>query len=186
LWHAVVGDASFYELLYRMDEEIAAKARQAGCGHCGGRLDSARYRRKPRGTSLDLGPTYERRLSFCCDACRRRTTPRSVRFLGRRVYLGAMVIVAAALRQGVTPVRASKLGELVGVDRRTLMRWRRWWLERMPRTDFWKRARGSFDRPVDERGLPGCLLERFTGAPREALVATLRFLSPLGTSDALI
>ena len=33
MWHAVVGDARFYELLYKMDEEIAAKARQAGCGN---------------------------------------------------------------------------------------------------------------------------------------------------------
>jgi hypothetical protein len=182
LWHAVVGDASFYELLCRMDEEIAAKARQEGCGHCGGRLDSARYRRKPRGARFDLGPAYERRLSFCCDGCRRRTTPRSVRFLGRRVYLGAVVVLAAALRQGITPVRAGKLGELFGVDRRTLMRWRRWWLDRMPRTDFWKRARGWFDRPVDEGGLPGCLLERFTGTARDAVMAVLRFLSPLSTA----
>jgi hypothetical protein len=109
-------------------------------------------------------------------------TPPSLRFLGRRVYLGAVVVLAAALRQGITPVRAGKLRELFGVDRRTLMRWRRWWLERMPRTDFWKRARGSFDRPVDEGGLPGCLLERFTGAPRDVVVAALRFLAPLSTT----
>lgn len=182
MWHAVVDDASFYELLYRMDEEIAAQARQAGCPQCGGRLDSARYRRKPRGASFDLGPSYERRESFCCDGCRRRLTPPSLRFLGRRVYLGAVVVLATALRQGVTPVRAGKLREVFGVDQRTLMRWRRWWLERVPRTDFWKTARGALDVPVDESRLPGCLLERFLGKPRDAAVAALRFLSPLSTT----
>jgi hypothetical protein len=182
LWHAVVGDASFYELLYRADEEIAAKARQGGCGHCGGRLDSARYRRKPRGASLDLGPAYERRLSLCCDECRRRTTPASLRFLGRKVYLGAVVVLATALRQGVTPVRAGKLREVFGVDHRTLMRWRGWWLEKVPRTDFWTTARGALDVPVDESRLPASLLERFRGKPRDAAVAALRFLSPLSTA----
>jgi len=183
LWHAVVGDASFYELLYRVDEEIAAKARQEGCGHCGGRLDSARYRRKPRGASLDLGPAYERRLSFCCDGCRRRTTPVSLRFLGRRVYLGVVVVLATALRQGVTPERASKLREMFGVDRRTLDRWRRWWLESFVHTRLWRAARGDFAAVVEESLLPGSLLERFAGPPREALVATLRFLSELSTTS---
>ena len=183
MWQTVVGDANFYELLYRMDEEIAAKARQGGCGHCGGRLDSARYRRKPRGASLDLGPAYERRLSFCCDGCRRRTTPPSLRYLGRRVYLGAAVVLAAALRQGVTPVRASKLRELFGVDHRTLVRWRRWWLESFVRTRLWRAARGDFAVPVEEGLLPASLLERFVGPPRDALVVTLRFLAALSTTS---
>lgn len=182
MWHAVVGDASFYELLVKADEEIAAKAREKGCGHCGGRLDSARYRRKPRGVSADLGPAYERRLSFCCDDCRRRVTPPSLRFLGRRVYLGAVVVLATALRQGVTPERASKLREIFGVDRRTLVRWRRWWLERVPRTDFWKTACGAFDRPLEESRLPESLLERFTGTACDRVMATLRLLSPLSTT----
>lgn len=183
MWHAVVGDASFYELLYRVDEEIAAQAREAGCPQCGGRLDSARYRRKPRGASLDLGPAYERRLSFCCDECRRRTTPASLRYLGRRVYLGAVVVLATALRQGVTPVRANKLREVFGVDRRTLVRWRRWWLESFVRTRPWRAARGSFAVPVEEGLLPASLLERFAGPARDALVSTLRFLCVLSTTS---
>lgn len=183
MWHAVVGDSSFYELLYRMDEEIAAKARQAGCGHCGGRLDSARYRRKPRGVSLDLGLAYERRLSFCCDECRRRTTPASLRFLGRRVYLGAVVVLATAVRQGVTPMRASKLREVFGIDRRTLVRWRRWWLESFVRTRLWRAARGDFAVPLEESLLPASLLQRFAGAPRDALVSTLRYLCVLSTTS---
>ena len=34
---------------------------------------------------MTLGPAYDRRLSFCCADCRKRLTPVSVRFLGRKV-----------------------------------------------------------------------------------------------------
>ncbi|NLS97786.1 MAG: hypothetical protein GXX96_37065 [Planctomycetaceae bacterium] len=37
------------------------------------------------------------------DGCRKRTTPLSVRFLGRKVYLGAVVVLVAAMRQGPSP-----------------------------------------------------------------------------------
>jgi hypothetical protein len=40
------------------------------------------------------------RFSFCCDrdGCRNRATPPSVRFLGRKVYLGAVVMLISASR----------------------------------------------------------------------------------------
>ncbi len=38
-------------------------------------------------------------------SCRKRVTPPSVRFLGRKVYLHAVIILVAALRQGATPRR---------------------------------------------------------------------------------
>jgi hypothetical protein len=43
--------------------------------------------------------SFDRRFSLCCgrEGCRRRATPPSVRFLGRRVYVGAVVIVASVL-----------------------------------------------------------------------------------------
>ena len=45
-------------------------------------------------------------------------TPRSVRFLGRKVYLGAVVILISAMREGPTPRRVHELARLFGVDRR--------------------------------------------------------------------
>ena len=59
------------------------------------------------------------RLSFCCDrdGCRKRTTPPSVRFLGRKVYLGAIVILISAMRQGPSPRRVRELSARFGVDR---------------------------------------------------------------------
>lgn len=185
MWHSVLAEASFYELLLRIDGELAEEVRRGGCRACGGRLHSARYPRKPRGALVGLGPDYERRASYCCDVggCRRRATPPSVLYLGRRVYIGAVVVVATVLRHGVTPMRLARLRELFGVDRRTLMRWRRWWCESFVRTPVWKSLRGRLDRPVGERLLPGCLLERLIGNPDDKLIALLRLLTPLGVGD---
>src|SRR5207245_1492977 len=117
-------------LLLTIDEDLAARARAAGCG-CGGVLHAASYPRKPRGGPNDLGAEHEHRLSFCCARrdCRGRMTPPSVRFLGRKVYLGAVVVLVAVLQHGVTPRRAERLHALFGVSVRTLARWRGFWQE---------------------------------------------------------
>jgi hypothetical protein len=41
-------------------------------------------------------------------------TPPSVRFLGRKVSLGAVVILMSAMRQGPTPRRVHELARLLG------------------------------------------------------------------------
>ena len=82
--HAFLSTAKFRSLLLRIDEDLAAEVRAAGCAVCGGVLHSARYARKPHGIPLSvLGEAYGWRLSFCCDreGCRRRTTPRRCGFL---------------------------------------------------------------------------------------------------------
>ena len=96
--HAFLADTNFYQLLTRIDESIAEEVRAGGCD-CGGALHSARYPRKPRGVRGVLDESYQSRLSFCCaaDGCRRRSTPPSVRFLGRKVYLGVIVVLISAL-----------------------------------------------------------------------------------------
>lgn len=167
-----------------VDGEFAAKARALGCGKCGGRLDSARYPRKPRGAPLKLPAGYESRLSFCCAKCRCRVTPASVRYLGRKVYLGAVVVLATAMRQGVTPARAKDLKKLFGVGERTLARWRWWWREAFAKSPFWKRTRGLQARPSRAEELPRSLLECFAGEEEKRLVSLLRLLSPVTTSSA--
>ena len=79
------------------------------------RLHRACYPRKPRGVGGARDATYEHRLSFCCatDGCRRRITPPSVRFLGRKVYLGVIVIVVSALEQGLSAARRGVYPEIV-------------------------------------------------------------------------
>jgi hypothetical protein len=179
--HVRLLDARVFELLLGIDRELAGEARTAGCAWCGGRLHSARYPRKPRGgVPAELRAEYGWRESLCCEreGCRKRTTPPSVRFLGRRVYLAAVVVLVSAMTGGVTAKRAALMEEWVGVTRRTLQRWRAWWLRTFPATPFWKGARGRLMPPVEEERLPASLLERFAEcAPR--LEACLCFLAPL-------
>ena len=182
--HAFLSDPNFYDLLFRLDEDLAGEVRAMGCA-CGGVLHSARYPRKPRGMGVVRGEAYETRLSFCCarEGCRRRSTPPSVRFLGRRVYLGAVVVLATALCQGPSSVRLAQLHEWFGVSLRTLNRWRKWWREVFVHTPFWQAARSRFVPPLDTRRLPASLLERFAGPERPTRLAQLlRFIRPLTVS----
>jgi hypothetical protein len=181
--HTALIDARVLRLLLLADRELAAEARAVGC-ICGGTLHSARYRRKPRGgLPPELRPEYCRRESLCCarEGCRKRTTPPSLRFLGRRVYLAAVVVLASAMTGGVTAARAARMHALVGVSTRTLQRWRAWWLKSFPETVFWKAVRALLAPPVDERRLPASLLERFAERWVEGLEPCLHFLAPITT-----
>jgi len=178
-------DARLYELLAHIDSGFAADARASGCA-CGGKLHSAKYPRKPRGGRDDLGEEWCRRFSFCCanDGCRRRTTPQSVRFLGRRVYLGFVVVLLSAMTLGVSAKRAAELGNLVDVSVRTLTLWREWWQETFPLSQVWKRAKARFVPAVETTCLPTSLLDRFTVLDeREGLLAVLELLAPLTTTS---
>lgn len=176
-------DARLHRLLFIIDQEFADQAHAEGCP-CGGRLHRANYDRKPRGGLSELGAENSKRLSFCCaqEGCRSRKTPPSVRFLGRRVYLGAVVLLVSAMEGGITDQRVAKLRKLLGVSRRTLWRWRSWWRQIFPRSRFWKRHRGRFMPPLNDSNLPASLLERFRGNDeRSRLIQVLSFLAPLTT-----
>ena len=181
MWQAVLREARLYELLTRIDAELAAEAQAEGCS-CGGPLHQASYARKPRGGPPDLDRAFERRASFCCAEreCRRRKTPASVRFLGRRVYLGVVVLLATALEGGLTRRRVATLRERVGVTERTLRRWQVWWREAFAETSFWRVARTRFLPPIEVGALPLSLVDRFVGADAvERAARVLRFLAPL-------
>ena len=85
------------DLLLACDRDLADERQRQCCADCGARLDVANFNRKPRGRPLKLGPEHNRRFSFCCrrDGCRGRATPPSLRFLGRRVYVAAIVVPKA-------------------------------------------------------------------------------------------
>ena len=179
--HATLQDPKLYSFLLLIDQDLAAQARSAGCS-CGGVLHSARYPRKPRGAPRGLREQFQSRLSFCCAVCRRRITPESVRYLGRRVYLAAIVVLVSAMRNGLNANREQRLTEFLRVPRRTLERWRSWWLEQFVQTSFWKGACARFTPPVDMGALPASLLVRFSGEGlRARLIESLRFISPLST-----
>ena len=183
MYRALLADARFHELLLAFDRHLAAAARAAGCARCGGVLHSARFRRKPRGGPVGLGDVYDQCLSFCCavDLCRKRTTPPSFRFLGRKVYLGAVVVLVSAMRQGAAAAR--ELSDLFGVSRRTIARWREWWRSAFAASPFWRMAAAAFMPPVDQDRMPTSLLERFNGSGGERLMTLLRFIAPITGGD---
>jgi hypothetical protein len=180
-------DARVYGVLFLIDQDFAAEARKAGCS-CGGPLHAANYRRKPRCgmAQEELPGDFALRLSLCCDrdGCRRRSTPPSVRFLGRAVYVSVVVTLLAALAEGATPARLRRLRQIGGgVSRRTLERWRRWWRDVFPSTAHWREHRARFMPAVATERLPASLLERMPGSKaRSRLVALLQLLASPTTS----
>ena len=184
MYQSVLADVGLYGLLLRLDQDLARSTQVEGCGRCGGRLDRADYARKPRGLPPELGAEHAVRLSYCCAAegCRRRTTPPSVRFLGRRVYVGAAVLGITALGAGQRSAEVRALRTWLGLSARTLARWRRWWCAVFAVSTFWRGARGQLRTPVAVGALPGALLQRFAGDLQTRLIAGLRFLAPITTA----
>ena len=180
--HELHRSGTFWAFLLSIDKDLAECARQKGCA-CGGRLHCANYPRAPRGGDGHRPEEYRCRFSFCCDrdGCRRRMTPPSVRFLGRKVYLGAIVILISAMRQGRAPRRVRELSTLFGADRATIARWQAFWRDHVPLTPFWKVARARLIPVVDVALLPLSLLDAFlrTKDPYQDWGRLLRFLSPL-------
>lgn len=186
MYQSLLRDSSFFELLLRMDEDLGAEVRKSGCLRCGGVLHSARYPRKPRGGPEELGGEHRLRQSFCCavEGCRKRATPPTLRFLGRKVFFSVWVLLLPVLRQGPTPARLSRLEEVFAVSGRTLLRWQRWWRDVVPQSAFWRARQGDWATPVSSAALPGSLLEAFVSIepPSQQVKAVLRWLAPLGTT----
>jgi hypothetical protein len=183
VYRDLLKDERFQKLLLRYDQDLARDVQQAGCPKCSGRLDQANYPRKPRGDQGNSDPAI--RLSLCCavEGCRGRALPPSVRFLGRRVYLGLAFVIAGWVEQGGERCSRAQVRERIGVSRRTLQRWRRWWTATLPRTRLWEGERGRFESPIASSDLPRGLLDRFAGGPGERVMALLWFLSPLTTTS---
>jgi hypothetical protein len=188
MYHDLPASASFWLFLLAVDKDLAAETRKQGCS-CGGRLHSADYLRKPGGTPAQLPEHQRLRLSFCCDrdGCRKRVLPPSVRFLGRRVYLSAIVVLIGAMRQGPTPRRVSELAKRFGADESTIARWQTFWRQHFPRTPFWEIARARFVTLDEIAGLVYSLVDTFLRRhpPCEGWILLLRFLSPITVPGGL-
>jgi len=188
MYHELPRTARLWSFLRAVDQELAEETRKGGCP-CGGRLHSANYPRKPRGTPIQLPEEECLRLSFCCDrdGCRKRSTPPSVRFLGPKVYLGAIVILISAMRQGPSPRRVRELSRRFGAHRRTIARWQVFWREHFPQTPFWKIKRADFVPVVEIGSLAYSLVDTFLLRHRtcRGWSLLLRFLSPITVPGAL-
>jgi hypothetical protein len=178
-------DASFWVKLFHIDLQVAEQVRSAGCQRCdaGGPLHVANYPRKPRGEHRDvLGPHYAQRLSFCCAVCRRRTTPPSVRFLGRKVYLGGIISLISADSDALSDEHRKCLIEALNLPAQTLYRWRQWWTNQVPSSQCWRALSGWFSPPISPTRLPGQLLARLHGSDLGVrLVRLLQLMAPLTT-----
>lgn len=170
----LLNDAQFFKLLLMVDTDLAQQAHATGCTCCGAKLHRGNYPRLPRG-----GPVGDWRYSFCCSKCRKRKTPPSVRFLGRKVYIGVVVVLASAMMHGLNAQRIGRLSQVLKVDERTLRRWRDWWLNTFVASPFWKAARARFSPALCAAQLPLSLVEAFHGDVSENMVRLLQFLSPI-------
>jgi hypothetical protein len=176
-------NASFHLLLMKIDQELAENAQQQGCPFCQSRLHLANYPRSPLGIPFVFRHHYEERFSFCCDTCRKRTTPPSVRFFGRRWYPAPLFIFISALTLGTNQRRLASIKQHfnVRVSQTTWRRWREWWNESFLNTPFWQQAKGQLPPRTDslQGPFPRKLLKVFQGGIKEKIISLLQFLSPL-------
>ena len=110
-----------------------------------------------------------------------------MRFLGRKVYLGAIVILISAMRQGPSPRRVHELTDRFGADESTITRWQTFWREHFPQTPFWKTARARLVPAVEIVCLPYSLVDAFLRRhpPCEGWIHLLRFLSTITVPGGL-
>jgi hypothetical protein len=176
-------DREVYARLEMADVEIAAAVAQGGCRWCGGPLHRADYERKPRGGLVaPVAEEWKLRIGLCCGrrGCRRRATPPSVRFLGRRVYVGAVVIIASVV---ALALRGRALAAETGVPARTARRWSAWWRAGFPSTSLFAVIAGRIVPALRRAELPRSLLERFLGAPTVRMERLLAVVAPLTTTS---
>jgi hypothetical protein len=180
--HKLLLDSSFFRFIQKIDADTVASAAVQACRHCGAPLDRADYPRKPRGLPPDCEEDWRWRPSFCCrrDGCRKRSSPPLLGFIRGRVYVSAMVTLAAALCQGPTAARVAELRRLLGLSPQTVRRWLGWWRDSFPSTRAWRHQCGSFVPPIDSASLPGALLERLGASSSENIfpfIAALRLVT---------
>jgi hypothetical protein len=197
--HALRLAREFFARLEKMDEEIAAAVAAGRCQHCDGPLHRGNYQRKPRGAFLAVaGEAFTIRHSLCCGrrGCRKRATPPSLRFLGRRIYLEVVVVLASMVVQAVAMTARAAL-TTIGIPLRTLQRWSDWWRGVFPKLPTWLELRARFvPPPPDETDLPRSLVARLSGdgGPPDAggvsvdeasLLLTARHLAPVTTTSVV-
>jgi hypothetical protein len=104
--------------------------------------------------------------------------------MGRRVYAGLVVVLVSAMLHGLNPERVQRLREVLGIDRRTLQRWRQWWLVLFVESSFWREARARFMPSLCPKTMPLSLCVSFGVERRDRLLELLKFLAPITTPTA--
>ncbi len=176
--HFLVSDPTLFSSLFEFDTELAQETLAKGCPHCGHhRLHQSHYPRKPRGIEANHRALFSFRFSYCCAACRKRITCPSLRFLGRKIYVGLIVVLASCCQDRIT-AWFSRLAQEMNLSLRTLWRWRSFWTKTLPASRFWQAVKGRFMPPADPYRFPHALLETL-GHSGHAIFRLLKYLSPL-------
>jgi hypothetical protein len=104
----------------------------------------------------------------------------SVRFLGRRVYLGLTVVLTSV--RSVTNALTETVADEVGVPISTLKRWRQWWKNHFPLTPLWQTECAQFALRITNDLFPANLFNDFKQRAvntSKALLDLLSFLTPI-------
>lgn len=165
---ALAPDPAFLQVLRDFDFNLFLSMKKKGCPHCGGPLDTSNYLRKTRGLSDDAEVCF----NLCCrrEGCRKRCNPRSVRFLGRKVY-GAWVVIMAM-------DYCRELGLSALPARRTIARWRFFWKEYLSEAGaFIRWARGKLVPGTKITTSPSSLFCHFGHPARGSWLSILKFFT---------
>ena len=116
---------NLYDDLLQIDKEFALETNIKVAPYGGGVLNRANYPRVPRDMSDLFDISYVVRFNFCCsgDEYRRRTTPPSVRFLGRKQYQGFLVLLLCARSQLSQTHTSGDLRACLKPQEKTACRW---------------------------------------------------------------
>ncbi len=170
-------NAKFLGRLFEVDQAIAERIRSEGCPHCGGPLHVSNYPRKPRGIPDGLPGCWDLRLSFCCgrEGCRRRRTPPSVRFHGRRVFAAVVFLLVGLLAYARPASRWkpwSRIRDRFEISRRTFRGWLCWWRQQFPLTEVAQQLRWH----SPDGATPLALFRHFAGPAPNRTLSTLAHL----------
>ena len=179
----VLREISIFRSGYKRDQQAAEQVRRQRCPRCEGALHRAYYRRKPRGSPIEIPPEYCVRMSLCCgrEGCRHRVLPPSCLFMGRKVHWRVVILVVMAIRQRQSsPMTVEWIEEHCAVPVRTVVRWTAFFLNEFPGSRAWQRVRGRVSSEVSDAALPGSLVAYFLAQhdePAQALEACLSLLA---------
>jgi hypothetical protein len=166
---SIQGNADFFQNLRQLDLDLFTAAKAKRCTWCGGRLDTSHFPRKLR----DAGwQEEELRFSLCCrnEGCRKRVTPPSLRFFGRKVYSAWAVILVLDFCEALGLDRM--------ISRQTIARYRQFWQERLAESHpFMRWARGQLPPGTPTAQRPGPLLHHFGFPSSPGRIAVLRFFT---------
>ncbi len=172
---------NLFHRLYAIDKNIAEQYRKRPCPYCDGPLHFANYSRKPRGEPDGISEDFFIRFSLCCgkEGCRRRLIPPSCRFLDRKVYWHAAILVIISEYQN-KEFSIFKLAKLFNVSRNTIARWINFYHDIFPYSPEWQKIRGQVDARIKNTELPSNLVNHFVDlkyCAKNALISCLKFLS---------